>query len=82
MTEIASMIGVILLPGVAVVHPDHIYGEDFGFHHYLTDPFHVGLMAIAVLFFLMVCGSIIRRHSLNRSGRLQPRPSRTAKEER
>ena len=68
MTKIAIMIGAILLPGVAAAHPGHTSGGDFGLLHYLTDPSHVGLTAIAVLIFLAARRSMLRRRSLMRPG--------------
>jgi len=61
MTRIAIIVGAIVLPGLAVAHPEHHSGGDFGFLHFATDPFHVGLMVVAVLGLLAVRRSILHR---------------------
>ncbi len=64
MTKIAILLGAILLPDIAGAHPDHASGGDFSMLHGLTDPFHVGLAAVAVLVFITVRRSVLRRHSV------------------
>ena len=54
MTRIVTMIGVSLLPAVALAHPDHASGGDFGLLHFVSDPFHLGLTGAALLTFLVV----------------------------
>ncbi len=55
MTRIAIVLGATLLPGVAVAHPAHGSAQGLGVLHYLTDPFHVGLTAVALLGVAAVC---------------------------
>jgi len=66
MTRISTIFGVLLLPGVAAAHPNHLSGGDYGLLHFVTDPFHVGLTAAAVLLFVVARRSLLRRRALNR----------------
>ena len=43
---------VALVPGAVLAHPDHLSGGSVGWTHYVTDPFHVSLLALAVLAFV------------------------------
>ena len=66
MTRISMIIGALFVPGVAVAHPEHVSSGDFGLLHYLTDPFHVGVMAIGVSIMYAIGRSLTRRSSLKR----------------
>jgi hypothetical protein len=66
MTRISTMFAILLLPGVAAAHPNHLSGGDYGLLHFVTDPFHVGMTAAAVLLFLVARRSLTRRRALNR----------------
>lgn len=63
MTKIATAGLVALIPGIAAAHPEHASAENFGLVHYLTDPFHIGLAAVAVLLAVVVRRSMLRRRS-------------------
>ena len=52
MTRIAISTLALLLPSVALAHPEHASGGDFGLIHLLTDPFHVALAVGAGLAFV------------------------------
>lgn len=62
-TTLAIPIGAFLVPGVAAAHPDHLSGGDYGLVHFVTDPFHLGVTAVAALLFVAV------RRVMARSGR-------------
>lgn len=66
MKKTVITVGAMLMPGIAAAHPEHFSGGDFGIVHYLTDPFHVGLTCVGVLFFIAASRLVRRRHSLNR----------------
>jgi hypothetical protein len=53
MTRIVTIIGVSLLPAVAIAHPDHASTGDFGLLHFVTDPFHLGLTDAALLTYVV-----------------------------
>ncbi|MGH0035691.1 MAG: hypothetical protein ACQGVK_11765 [Myxococcota bacterium] len=69
MSKIVVLLGTVLLPGIAAAHPAHGSGGDFGVVHFLTDPFHVGLTAVAVLAFLAIRKRLFRLRSVDRPGR-------------
>lgn len=74
MTRIAILILALLLPSVALAHPEHASGGDFGLVHLLTDPFHVALTAGAALAFLAIRKRVLgdgvfRRHLPSRFDR-------------
>ena len=66
--RLAITISAALVPGVVTAHPDHVSGGDSGITHFLADPFHVALLAAAVLIFLAV-----RRLTLCRSASFRSR---------
>ena len=49
MRRIAITFGTTFLPGVAAAHPEHGSSAGFGVLHFLTDPFHLSLTAVALL---------------------------------
>ena len=61
MTKIATTLGAVLVPGIAAAHPEHFSGGAFGIVHYLTDPFHVGLVCVAS-FLVISAARSLRRH--------------------
>ena len=61
MNKIAVTISGAVLPTVAFSHPEHASGGDLGVLHYVTDPFHIGLIALSVVAVLMVRRSMLRR---------------------
>lgn len=67
MRKFATILGTILLPGVVAAHPEHASVGDAGLLHFVTDPFHVGLTLVAVVFAVAVRKSMTRRQSLSRS---------------
>lgn len=69
MTRISIPIAAVLIPGVAVAHPDHLTSGAFGFVHYLTDPFHMGLTGAAILLFVAASSVLGRRLSAKRRTR-------------
>jgi hypothetical protein len=66
MTKLTTMIGAILIPGITHAHPEHLSGVDTGVPHYLTDPFHVGLISTGV--FLVIAVSRYVAHTAEQSG--------------
>lgn len=66
MIEIAILVGGTLFPSVAFAHPEHASDGDFSLLHYLTDPFHVGLMVVAVVVVLAARRSMLCRRTLRR----------------
>ena len=48
MARLATTIGMVLLPGIANAHPDHLTGV-YDVAHYFTEPFHVGLISVGVV---------------------------------
>jgi len=66
MTRISISIAVVLIPGVAAAHPEHFSSAAFGFAHYLTDPFHVGLTGAAILLSIAASRAASRRLSTKR----------------
>lgn len=68
MTKTALLIVGVLLPGVALAHPEHVSGAGVGLLHYVTDPFHVGLAALAIGVALMT-RPLLRRHARRRTSR-------------
>lgn len=69
MKKLTLVLGTVLLPGVALAHPDHASSGGFGLVHFLTDPFHLGLTAVAVGLFV-----VARRHVLRQRGAKVERP--------
>ncbi len=65
MTKISLSIPIAaaLIPGVAAAHPEHVSSGAFGFAHYLTDPFHVGLTGAAIVLFIAASRALSRRLS-------------------
>jgi hypothetical protein len=72
MRRIAILLGVTLLPSVAAAHPEHGSGEALGVLHYLTDPFHVGLTAVALLGLAAICSLTLRRRLAGRARVVAP----------
>ncbi len=66
MIRLAIAPWVVLVPTVALAHPDHVSGGSFGLAHYLTEPFHVGLTGAAVLFLLWAARLFLRKFSVSR----------------
>ena len=48
MAKLATTFGMVLLPGIANAHPDHLTGV-YDVAHYFTEPFHVGLISVGVV---------------------------------
>ena len=48
MTKLATAIATLIVPTLAAAHPDHLGDAAPGLAHFLTDPFHVGLIVLAV----------------------------------
>ena len=70
MTRIVTLATLCaLLPGVAAAHPDHASGGDFGLLHFVSDPFHVGLSAAALLLFVAARRSLQRWRAASRRSR-------------
>jgi hypothetical protein len=69
MRKIAITIGPLLISGSAGAHPEHLLGGDFGPGHFLTDPFHVVLTAVAVSLLFVGWRSLVRKNSIVRSAR-------------
>lgn len=69
MIRLAIVPWVVLVPTVALAHPDHVSGGSFGLAHYLTQPFHVGLTGAAALFSLWAAQLILRKFSVSRRRR-------------
>jgi len=61
MNKLLITIGAVLIPDAAAAHLEHASGGDFGLVHFVTDPFHVALTSAAVLLFLAVRRSLLRR---------------------
>ena len=57
---------MVLVPTVALAHPDHVSGGSVGLAHYLTEPFHVGLTGTAVVFSLWAARLFLRKFSFSR----------------
>jgi hypothetical protein len=64
-SRIATSFAVVGAPAVALAHPDHASGGDFGLLHFATDPFHVGITGAVVLLFL-AGRSLLRRRAVGR----------------
>ena len=62
MRKLAIAIGAILIPGVAAAHPEHASAGNFGFAHYLSEPFHVALAGAAILLIVVVRRLLLERH--------------------
>ncbi len=66
MIRLAIAPWLVLVPTVALAHPDHVSGGSFGLAHDLTEPFHVGLTGAAVLFSLWAARLFLRKVSVSR----------------
>ena len=66
MTRLAISFATVLFPFAAAAHPDHASGGDFGIVHFLTDPFHVGLLASVVVLALAARRPLLWRAFLRR----------------
>ena len=42
----ALIVAVLVIPGAASAHPDHLTEVSAGLMHLLTDPFHLSLMVV------------------------------------
>ena len=48
MAKLTTTIGMVLIPGIANAHPDHLTCV-YNVAHYFTEPFHVGLISVGVV---------------------------------
>ena len=48
MARLTTTFAMVLIPGIANAHPDHLTGVN-NVAHYLTEPFHVGLIIVGVV---------------------------------
>ena len=69
MTKIQLAIAVLLAPGVAAAHPDHVTGGGHGILHFLTDPFHLSLVGGAALLVFAARRTLLRRQPARRTTR-------------
>ena len=49
MFRLVVVVAVVITPGLALAHPDHVTGDGHGASHFLTDPFHVALLLLAAV---------------------------------
>jgi hypothetical protein len=69
MTRILLATAGVLAPGVAIAHPDHLHGGDYGLVHLFTDPFHLALAAGATLLAVASWRLLRRRQAAERRRR-------------
>jgi hypothetical protein len=48
MARLTTTFAMVLIPGIANAHPDHLTGV-YNVAHYFTEPFHVGLISVGVV---------------------------------
>lgn len=63
MRKVAAAMQIVFWPGNALAHSGHFSGESYGISHFVTDPFHLVISAVAISLYLVLRRVVVRRRS-------------------